>query len=83
MTKNDYLNKINEAINEHFRNENDDFDSDVYADDLLRNDAISLAWAVFLDEYVTEDYVSRVARFIFDTFKDINTIISPCKLYKR
>ncbi len=79
----DYCNRISEAISEHFRTENDGDDSDVFVDEVVEDGVIALNWHTYLDCYVTTDYVSRVAAFVFEKFPEVKTIMSPCKDFER
>ena len=83
MNEIEYCDKINEAISEHFRAENNGDDSDVFVDELVHTGVIALNWHTFLDEYVTMGYVRKVAQFVFDNFADIEQIMSPCEDFKR
>ena len=83
MNEIDYCNTINEAINEHFREQNDGFDSDVWCDERIEEGVIALTWHTFLDEYITEEYVTEVAEYIFNTFNEINQILTPFKDFER
>lgn len=79
----DYCNRISDAINEHFRTENNGDDSDVFVDEVVEDGVIALNWHTYLDCYVTTDYVSRVATFVFGAFPEVKTIMSPCKDFER
>ena len=81
--KTDYCTSINDKIDEHFRQENNYRDSDVWVDELIEDDVIALNWSPFIDEYVTYDYVKRVAEFVFDAFPEIHQILSPCGNFER
>ncbi len=76
-------NMISDSINEHFREENNGCDSDVFVDEVIEDGVIALNWHTFLDCYVTTDYVTRVAAFVFEKFPDVKTIMSPCKDFER
>lgn len=83
MNETDYCNKISNAINEHFREQNDGLDSDVWCDERIDEGVIALTWHCHLDFYVTEDYVDEVADFIFKNFTEVNHILTPFKDYNR
>ena len=83
MNETDYCNKISDAIHEHFREENNGYDSLVFVDEVIQDGVIVLNWHTFNDCYVHTEYVERVARFVFDTFEDVKHILSPCKDFKR
>lgn len=83
MNETDYCNMISNAINEHFRDENGGFDSDVFVDERIMPGVIALNWHTFLNSYVTTEYVTRVAEFVFSKFSEVEQILSPCKDFKR
>ena len=83
MNETDYCNMISEAINEHFREENDGCDSDVFVDERIEPGVIALNWHVYMDCYVKTEYVCRVAAFVFEKFSEVEQILSPCKDFKR
>ena len=82
MNEADYCNKINEAINGHFREENHGCDSDVFVDERIEEDVIALNWHLYVD-WITIGQVSRIAAFIFDAFPEVNIIMSPIKDFER
>lgn len=83
MNETDYCNMISKAINEHFRKENEGDDSVVFVDERIDEGVIALNWHTYLDPYVTTDYVTRVAEFVFSAFKEVRKILSPCKDFER
>lgn len=83
MNETDYCNRISDAINEHFREENNGHDSDVFVDECIEPGVIALNWHTYLDSYVTTEYVTRVAQFVFSKFSEVTQILSPCKDFKR
>ena len=76
-------NHISNSIHEHFRKENNGYDSDVWVDEVIEDGVIALNWHTYLDSYVTTDYVDRVAAFVFEKFPEVKTIMSPSKDYER
>lgn len=76
-------NKISNEIHDHFREENHGDDSPVFVDEVIEDGVIALNWHVYNDCYVTTDYVSRVAEFVFANFSKVNIIMSPCKDFER
>lgn len=83
MNETDYCNSISNAINERFRQENGGLDSDVFVDEIIEPGIIVLNWHTFLDKYIKMEYVCRVADFVFDSFTDVQQILSPCRDFKR
>lgn len=83
MNETDYCNMISDAIDEHFREENNGHDSDVFVDERIEPGVIALNWHTCLDSYVKSDYVTRVAQFVFSMFSEVTQILSPCKDFKR
>lgn len=74
------VNEMEKKIDDHFREENDGFDSPVgpeYIDDGEDNGVVGLNWHTFLDEEITEKYVARIANFILAEFKPISLVITP------
>ena len=83
MNETDYCNMISEAINKHFWWTNSESNSIVFVDERIEPGVIALNWHTHLDQYVTLDYVTRVAQFIFSEFSEVSEILSPCKDFKR
>lgn len=83
MTEDEYCNCINEKINEHFRERNDGFDSDVFCDERIEEGVIALNWHVYLDSYIEPEYVKDCADYVFSTFPEVKEILTPCGDYKR
>ena len=78
-----YCNMINNAINERFREENFGCDSDVFVEERLGDGVIALNWHLYMDHFVTYNYVQRVANFIFVKFAGVEQILSPCGDFNR
>lgn len=83
MNGTDYCNGINTQIDEHFREQNNGFDSDVFCDERIDEGVIALNWHTSLDNYITTEYVKDVALFVFATFSDVRCILTPCGDYER
>lgn len=83
MNENEFCKYLNDAISNHFREENEGNDSDVYVEKVIDEGVIGLNWRTRLDECITMANIESIAIFILDEFLEVEQVLTPFGPYKR
>ncbi len=83
MNENEFCRHLNNAISNHFREENEGNNGDVYAEKVIDEGVIGLNWRTRLDERIMRANIESVAIFILDEFLEVEQVLTPFGPYKR